>query len=674
MALSRIRATVTVAAPVASVTVSASGRLGATAGVTQAAVTKVIPAANIKWINIVYEASVDYRGLNPVVREITVVADNVAKLFGKAYTEYQSAADELQPFVIDKGLTEDKTLTEIVVYEFSKSFAELVDATDDLFGQANLDDEQVMFLVKAPVPEHVASSDVDTIKFGKAANEQQSADDDDLTFDVNKGLADSPSVTEIIGYEYQKPLTESVDAGDEINGVVNSDDGQTFFLSTSRSDSFAVADSAVPNFGKNPADNLSATDALEPFVLGKGVQETPQADEQLAYAASKPLTDSASVAEQHGILTARSLSDAFNVQREGPNLIEDYVTLGYFTGQYVGNGGPSRVFSKPFGEAQTVTDVVAVATTFNREFDESNSAVDVKAAHLDKQAADAATTAETVVDEFGKARDDSVSTAETQTVDTTKQFSELLDATDDVFAEANTDDEQVMLFGTTKADHATTSETKAFDTSKALDDTGSTSEDLGVGTSKPLTDSFGTADSESTLVAKPASSDASTSDADTISVGKGLADVPSTSDLATRSVGAAREDSVGSSDVLDKLFSRVLTDSWTVSDSSIQVFGKAASDTATSSESKTFDISKAVTDVVDATDDFDGTATAEDDQIMRFVTTRSEIVATSDAAALLASKGLADSADTDDSGSLRMTDYCDVNYFTAAYVGTSLTF
>ena len=749
MALSRIRATVTVTAPVASVTVSASGRLGATAGVTKAAVTKVVPVAAIKWINIIYGAEVDYVGRNPVVRDVTVTLDSAGLHFFKSAFDTGAMLDENTIVFVRKTPDEPLNAIDQLGYDLSRSISDEVDATDDLFGEANIDDDQVMFLSKALQPDHFLVADnLEYIDFGKGLTENLPTQDEINSFDVSKPLDDTPAATEQHGYHLERSLADTADAGDELNAQFVTDDGQVTLVakdipthnqfasdeinsldtekalddaatmsddqdfdvskaledtpqtseetvysaskpladSASTSDSpavlsekaltddFVASDDEILEFGKSALDSASATDELQPFVLGKGIVDEPQTSEQLDFDTSKPLTDSASAAEQHGILTARPVSDTFNAQREGPNLIEDYVTLGYFASQYVGNGGPGWSMQKPFAESQSVSDTTVVVAQYVREFDESKAVVDVKTAHLDKPAADTAATAETVVDEFGKARDDSVSTAETQTVDTTKQFSELLDATDDVFAEANTDDEQVMLFGATKADHATTSETKAFDTSKALDDTGSTSEDLGVDTSKPLTDSFGTADSESTLVAKPASSDASTSDADTISVGKGLADDPSTSDLATRSVGAAREDSIGSSDVLDKLFSRVLTDSWTVSDSSIQVFGKAASDTATSSESKTFDISKAVTDVVDATDDFDGTATAEDDQIMRFVTTRSEIVATSDAHVPLVGKGLADSADTDDSGSLRMTDYCDVNYFTAAYVGTSLTF
>jgi len=540
MALSRIRATVTISAPVASVTVSASGSVGTKAGAAQAAITRVVPIADIKWVNIVYEAAVDYRGLNPVVREITVVVDAAVLGVGKGFVESHTAVDQLQPFVINKGIEENSSLTEIVVYEYSKSLADLVDATDDLLGEANLDDEQVMFLVKGVIPDGVATSDSDNILFGKNTEEQLSAVDSDPNINVAKGLDDQLNASEVLGFDYQKPLAESLDAGDEINGLVQSDDGQTFFMQTNRFDAATVADVAVPDFGKNQTDSLTTTDSLGALVLGKGIADAPQISEQTSYAYVKPMAgDEAGASDASAITFAQAAKEEIvRAQREGPNLIEDYVILGYFAGQYVGNGGPAWVFNKPFVEAKTVSDTVAVQALFVR----------------------------------------------------------------------------------------------------TLDDTGSASESHG------------------SLLEKPASDSASTSDA------------------ATRSLSAARADSVGSSDVLDKLFGRALSDSWTVSDVNSSIFGKALSDTGTLSESKTFDISKAVSDVVDAADDFDGTATAEDDQTMQFVTIRSDIAHTSDIHVPLVGKGLAEQASTGDSGSLRMTDYCDVSYFTDIYVGTSLTF
>jgi hypothetical protein len=465
MALTRIRATVTVSAPVASVTVSASGAIGTTVGVTQAAVTRAIPIAAVKWINIVYSVEVDYRGLNPVLSEITVVADTSALLVSKPFRESQSAVDELQPFVINKGIEENLPTTELVVYDYRKTLADSVDATDDLFGEANIDDDQVMFLVKGSIPEHLSVSDTDDILFGKNLDEQKSVIDSDPDFDVSKQVDDQADISEVVGVDYQKPISDQVDAGDEINGVVQSDDGQTFFMQTSRSDSASVSDLYAPDFGKNPSDSLASTDEVDSLVVNKSVTDSADTTEQHTSSLSKPASDTASASESAAInLGLATKFDTARSQNEGPNIIEDYASVGYFAEQYAGNGGPKR------------------------------------------------------------------------------------------------------------------------------------------------------------------------------DIGKTLQDV------------------------------------WTVSDAQTVSAGKDLTDTASTSESQTFNTTKALADTANATDDFDGAASIEDDQVMQFVSSRSETAHTSDIHVPLVGKGLADSASTGDSGSLRMTDYCDVNYFTESYVGTSLTF
>ena len=550
MALSRIRATVTVSAPVASVTVSASGAIGTTAGVTQAAITQVIPIAAIQWVTIVYEAAVDYRGLNPVLREINIVVDAAALGVGKGFVESHTAVDQLQPFVINKGIEENPSFTEIVVYEYSKSLADSVDATDDLFGQANLDDEQVMFLVKGAILENVSTADSDNIEFGKNNEEQLSAVDSDPDFDVTKGLDDQLNTSEVLGFDYQKPLTESLDAGDEINGSVQSDDGQTFFMQTNRSDAATVSDQEVQEFGKNTSDSLTTADSLGAFVLGKGITDTPQTSEETSYAYTKPVAgDEADASDAPAITFAPAAkAEIVRAQREGPSLIENYAAVGYFAEQYVGNGGPKRDIGKGVAEAAQTTDDVSVATAFART------------------------------------------------------FTDAVDATDDFDGEATAEDDQTAAVIKLRSDIAHATESLSF------------------------------------------------------------------------SGSFVRSDSIGASDVLSHLTGKTLQDSWTVSDAQTVSAGKGLTDTSSTSEFQTFNIAKALADTANVTDDFDGAASVEDDQVMQFVTSRSETATASESASLLAGKGLADSASTGDSGSLRMQGYCDDSYFAEIYLGTSITF
>ena len=105
-------------------------------------------------------------------------------------------------------------------------------------------------------------------------------------------------------------------------------------------------------------------------------------------------------------------------------------------------------------------------------------------------------------------------------------------------------------------------------------------------------------------------------------------------------------------------------------------------------------ITKFLTDQTFVTDDLDGEATAEDDQEIAFVKTRTDIGVASDSfdrtvvylrdfaengsasesAVKLTTKARSDSAAFTDSGNLRSQGYCDFTYFAEDYVGASRTF
>ena len=511
MAISRIRAAISYEAPVASVTISESGTVGLGS----------VPFAAIQWVNIVYSVEVDYRGLNPVLSEITVVADTSALLVSKPFRESQSAVDELQPFVINKGIEENLPTTELVVYDYRKTLADSVDATDDLFGEANIDDDQVMFLVKGSIPEHLSVSDTDDILFGKNLEEQKSAIDSDPDFDVSKQVDDQADISEVVEVDYQKPISDQVDAGDEINGVVESDDGQTFFMQTSRSDSASVSDLYAPDFGKNPSDSLASTDEVDSLVVNKSVTDSPVIAEQHTSSLSKPASDTASASESAAInLGLATKFDTARSQNEGPNIIEDYASVGYFAEQYAGNGGPRRDIGKGVADAAQTTDEVSVATSFARtfadavdatdDFDGEATAEDDQTAAVVKLRSDIAhateslsfsgsfvrsdsfgasdvlshLTGKTLQDSWtvsdaqtvsaGKGLTDTASTSESQTFNITKALADTANATDDFDGAASIEDDQVMQFVTNRSETATASESASLLAGKGLADSAST--------------------------------------------------------------------------------------------------------------------------------------------------------------------------------------------------------
>jgi hypothetical protein len=369
MAISSIRAAVSYSFPIASVTVSESGAIG----------LGTVPLSAVQWINIVYSVEVDYRGLNPVLSEIAiVVTDEVAKGFSKRVTEAQSATDELQPFVIDKALREDKTLTELVVYDFRKEFSDLVDATDDLLGEANVDDDQVMFFVKGATQDYVSTSDSDLLEFGKGINDSTSAADSDPIFIVSKGLLDQSSASDSLGFNYQKPLsgnedianasdeialsmhfnrslTDSADATDDFDGVATSEDDQTMSIAKARTelvsptdllsflfgstlqDSWTVSDQHITVFGKGLTDSAS-TSELQVFNINKVLADVVSTSETFdeSITAETVNSENTTVSESSSLLTEKGLADSASTGDSGSLRMQGYCDDSYFAEIYLG--------------------------------------------------------------------------------------------------------------------------------------------------------------------------------------------------------------------------------------------------------------------------------------------------------------------------------------------------
>jgi len=300
--------------------------------------------------------------------------------------------------------------------------------------------------------------------------------------------------------------------------------------------------------------------------------------------------------------------------------------------------------------------------------------------------------------------------AEQHAFDLRSSFSESIDVTDDFFGQANPDDDQTMLFskslpkehqyvtdsddllvGKNIVDPLTASDGSIFvedyveqgymvpgyvagvfipqiDFFKELDEPVTTDDVLSYAmlferkfSNANVTDDF--------------DGDITSEDDQTMRFAKGLSDLARSAIIVNRDTIKALSDSSTASETLAHLTGKKLSDISSFSDIISAYNVKRLDDVFTTSDGiEKFDIEKLLNDTADATDDFDGVATAEDDQTMSFVTGRTETFPVDDSASLAAGKNLTESVSTSDSGSLRKTDYCDVLYFADVYVGTSATF
>jgi len=311
----RIIASVTVSTPVASVSVQAQGAatVRLADGTFTSSVTRIVPVANIKWINIQLAAEVDFRGLNPVVKDFNVVLDDVGlHLFKTAFDN--SASFEEHTFVLLRK-TPDEPLTAVEQhgYHLDRGLVDLIDATDDFYGTSNIDDDQVMFLSKSLQPDSFGVSDTfEGWSFGKNSVDPAVTQDVINSFDTTKQLDDIHAATEQHGLHLDRSVSDVADAGDEVNALFQTDDGEVMFLAKSLPVERQTSSDTVEavDFGKASVEAVATSETTVADVEKAASDQAVSGDTHVA-ATDKPLTDTGTSSEYAQFLVEKPLADAF---------------------------------------------------------------------------------------------------------------------------------------------------------------------------------------------------------------------------------------------------------------------------------------------------------------------------------------------------------------------------
>ena len=614
MAMTRIRVGIQVVKPVVSVQVPAAGA-GVQPATEQAKVKAVwqIPAAAISYVLMTLDAAVDYRGLNPVVKDVHYAIDLSSVAFTKAREEFLASADAIDHFDFGKGLTDVPATSDFKGFHLERLFEDLVDATDDLYGLADIDDEQTMFFAKSLPVDATYTSDTDSLSVGKNLFDSVPTSDVIDSRAVAKARTDTATTFDAKGFDLSRSISDAVDAGDEMNSLFSTDDGEVMLFNKTLPTDVAVAgDQLQPfNFGKRAADSASTADSKTAFVgkaradqfttsdyrkadVSKALDDLPVTGDQLTSQLEKPLTDAASHADEADLLTGKALDSAsttadaidyFDVGKAAQDVAVTSEGMLFSTSKKLNDVAlPSEYLQ--YGFSTSRYDFGRLTEGPSSYFDYCDPSYFASSDYSGNGIPALA---------FAKARTDSARATDSTsyTMIYQRSLADSVATTDDFYGAANADDDQVMAFVKAQNDAASTSEVKSF------------------------------------------------------------------------TVGLTKADAAKFSDALGKLFGRTVVDAFITGDTKVLGTGKALADTPTTSDA----ISSRVTSkpLADA-------ATKSDTAALALSRGRSDAIAVGDSSSRLAGKGLADPASTGDSGSLRMTDFCDVLYFTDVYVGTSRTF
>lgn len=454
------------------------------------------------------------------------------------------------------------------------------------------------------------------------------ADEHTLIF-IKKSPAEALHAVDVRKYSIQKPLSDMVDATDDLYGLADADDQQTMFMSKSLPvESQHVSDVQHSSFAK-------------PFSEPKTVADVRTA------AVSKARSDSIATSETRTAVIEKPLADSVDAGDE-------------LNGSFVTDDGETMFLVKPFHEDGLVSDVQFAL--FDKVSEDAVASLDELQPFIVEKSIDEPVVSHSLLafysekpqEDFTTVIDSTAVTFTTGFVDRTRGFSEGPNSLRDYFAQ-DYDFENYVASGI-----------PAFDFEKSRADTALTADSSTRGFGKLLSDVVMSTDDFHGA--------ANSDDDQTMSFVKTLADGSVAGESNVFAVGLTKADIAHFSDALSDLFGKSLVDSFTKSDAVTLGSEKALADNCSAVDNSVGYVNKYLSDVVDATDDFYGAANADDDQTMSFVTGRSDTVSKSDVSSFNAGKGLADSAQTGDSGSFRMTSYCDVLYFTSDYVGTASTF
>lgn len=307
------------------------------------------------------------------------ISEAISKLFGKGLTESPQAADQLAKSVatsktdsatsadstqlatgkvfsdlsntsdaetkaIGKGLSESVGTSEAKSFNVTKALSNTVYVTDDVGGEATIDDDQTIAFFKVLSNQSLAS---DTVSLAAAYNRQFNdpsvvGDTVSLISAYSRSFNDGVSVTDQILLEIILPisLSDSAFASDSLettavysrslNDAVAGLDAEIFTVGSGQIDSGSVADQAdlVVSFNRAFESTVIATDDI-------GGEATLDDDQTIQF--FKQLTNLSYAADSAVRFAGKVVSDILGAADSGTLLSQDYVDNPYyFAEDYVG--------------------------------------------------------------------------------------------------------------------------------------------------------------------------------------------------------------------------------------------------------------------------------------------------------------------------------------------------
>jgi hypothetical protein len=537
----------------------------------------------------------------PDIEENIVVSEDINKDYDTSRDELISIAESLfvkliglnineidyflEDYVFDvedytfKAVHARDQITEVTV---TKLVEDLVDSTDDFYGEANIDDDQVATVDKV-VADYITFSDA----FDRLVNyirlfAETTTLLDQLQFDSAKVLADQITNQELLNFDNFKTT----------NDQATTQEVQSFDVLQTSSDQITSSEQAVLSPSTVYTDQFTNSDEFSRFYEAvRQFTELTQTTERVEQLVERVSTDQVIFADLVAqTIEKLSLDQASTTEQQTFDFYGVYEELVDATDDFYGaaniDDDQIATVDKVLSDYATNSETIITVAEFYRTFLEVAANTDLATFDFAKSVLEIVTTSEVFAVDFSTARTDVATTLETIAQD---------------FETARTENvTQVDLFTQSiepaKYENVTTSEATTYDVS--LDKR------------------------ETVVTAEVTNADFATT----------RTDIASILELFTSEWTALRDyvDNVTQTDEPRLTTDKPATETTTTSDSQTFDAIKRPLDTTTTSETIGKDATTELSDLVDATDDFYGAATAGDDEYATFDKVLAEYATNSD--------------------------------------------
>lgn len=172
-------------------------------------VTFAVPVSGASYFYLVADTEEDFQGRHPVHFEAAITPDVYAYILEKFFSDEVAYLGDSTINFVKKARLEPYEFSERRDVDLYKPIRDDLGATDDFRGEANLDDDQVSWVVK-PRYDRSFTSDEDTIDFGKNVVDPTKTSED-VTRGMVRPYEDEYSPEDIKTFYLEKPFSDSVD-------------------------------------------------------------------------------------------------------------------------------------------------------------------------------------------------------------------------------------------------------------------------------------------------------------------------------------------------------------------------------------------------------------------------------------------------------------------------------